>query len=200
MSAATPFLPLPVPGVHRLRREGWRYPSRCAAGYGRGLLRIWQCEVGRTYGNLVLISDVDEGATPANSGEDIWAALRSAFVGPLIVLEHVPPERDWQGKGCVDQLAVAHGRAHWRHIWPTPQSNPGHEGFDTWMAVYGHELLATDTDPRIPFLFGPHCLHAFCPSAACGIEGRVARPCRFSRVGCPHCGARDDPDRAAGLR
>jgi hypothetical protein len=131
------FPDLPIPITMHTDNPFWRYPSACAAGEGVGHLRVWICPAAA---HLAIVTEMGLGASITNSIEDIWAALATGCGGRLVLLEHWPT--DPYADEHLDQVIIDGGTPHWRRIWPTPPSNPGHTRFEEWMTAYGHDLLA----------------------------------------------------------
>ncbi|WP_067481815.1 hypothetical protein [Actinomadura hibisca] len=115
----------------------WRYRSPALAGGGMAHLRVWDASQDRPPGSrLVIVTDVGQGASIANSVEDIYTVLTAAY-GPLVVLEHGMPDGAGEPVEYLDQVVIADGAPRWRRVWPAP--DVGHE---RWMREHGHALLA----------------------------------------------------------
>jgi hypothetical protein len=94
---------------------------------------------------LAVVTDVGLGASITNSIEDIWDSLAARLGEPLFLFEHWTAQPAIGEEEHLDQVVV-HGRSpSWRRIWPTPASNTWHAEFETWMARYGHRILAASS-------------------------------------------------------
>lgn len=148
------FPDLPNPTELLADHQQWRYPSQCIAGYGIGRLRVWDGERAMTSATLpyllAIVTETGQGASITNSIESIRAELATLYPGEnLVLLEHWPADQDGVEEH-LDQVAFAgpwdtdwEQTVRWRRIWPTPPTNPDHQALQTWMNVYGHDLLAT---------------------------------------------------------
>lgn len=143
MSSPYGLVPLPAPRGLVTNDPFWRYPSQAGAGEGIAHLRVWRTG----HGHLAIVSEVGLGASITNSAEHIYAALAATYgARGLIVLEHWPADQDLADEEHLDQVQIADdGTPYWRRIWPTPPTNPHHRSLDSWMWLYGHDLLNTSS-------------------------------------------------------
>lgn len=135
------FPDLPPLGQMLVNDPFWRYQSGTAAAGGVAHLRTWATSdnEGR---RVAVVTETGLGSSITNSIEHIWSSLVAEAPGvETVLLEHWPAEAGAGEGEHLDQVVVDNGQPQWRRIWPTPESNPLHDSFESWMNTQGQVII-----------------------------------------------------------
>jgi hypothetical protein len=115
----------------------WRYPGLQTGGVGH--LRSFMTTDGVW---LLVVSQLDIGASVTNAAEDIYTALVAEYGRRIVYLEHWPSGARGDDSNPTLHMVVAEvGLPFWRAVWPCGEQNPDYATNQAWIRGEGAVLL-----------------------------------------------------------